>query len=472
MKTLIDEENIQNEKWAVSFFRENKPVQINYKKFSRDLKLAIGYLNSKKIVGKKAGLVGSNSYEWIIAFVSLVYLGNKVIPFDVMDARKEFLELHEEMDVLFLEEGTIGEDVLFSKLNSSFYFLNVLFEEMEYFSNKLKNINLKHSNERKASIIVFTSGTTGKRKGVELSINNILHSATGLGSALGFSNELNILVISPLHHILGISLITCMLLNHGNLILAKNKFNPKLENQAFNPTFIPSVPLLLERYWSLYKKDSRFFGSKLEVINCGSAPTNQKLIKNYLDAGLTVCLSYGMSETAPFLTSVCKTDLREKRTTVGRALENVQIKIIEGEICAKGENVFSGYTNYSNADIFTDDGWFKTGDMGSIDKDGYLSITGRKKNMIPLINGKNIYPEEIEETVKSMNENIKEIIITTNDNLSLIAEVYSPDISPEVIKYTITKYNDEQISYKNIMNIKFRQEPFPRNTLNKIVRDR
>lgn len=465
--TAID---IDYSRKIVSYLENNQTIEISYLEFFDDVKKFTEYLKLKEVVQKRVGIVGKNSYEWIVTFLSLIYLGNKIIPLDSANAGREFIELSNEMDVLLLERGMIEEVEIIPLIRDAYFFFDDFFEEMQLFNEVIGQITLNKSNEAESSIIVFTSGTTGKRKGVELSLMNIISCAKGMTKALELGSEWRPIIFSPFHHALGISLIISTLLNNGTLVISKNKFKPEKEIELFQPTFFPLVPMLLELYLTKYRRNKEFFGTKIKVINCGSAPTKRKVIEQYLDAGLNLCLSYGLSEAAPFLTSVRSSDSNEKKFTVGKPINGVQLKVLEGEICAKGDNIFSGYIDSSNHDTFTEDGWFKTGDIGTIDEENYLLITGRKKNMIPLENGKNIYPEQIEERIYNLEKQIQEIIVYSEDNCYLIAEIYAPKLNSKELEQVIKKYNKNEVLHENILETRIREKPFEKKTLDKIAR--
>ena len=226
------------------------------------------------------------------------------------------------------------------------------------------------------------------------------------------------------------------------------------------------------------------------MIICGGAPLNQDIIDFFDAIGITILNGYGITECSPLIS--CNRNLWQKNGSVGVPIIGEEVKIAdpnengEGEICAKGPNVMLGYYKDEEATkaVFDEDGFFHTGDIGKLDEDGWIFITGRQKNVIILSNGKNVYPEEIETEISRI-EGVNEIIvhegITKTKKSVLVAEIF-PDAelleekgialsdAKSYFAAEIDKLNKNMPPYKQIGYVKIRDEEFKKNTSRKITR--
>ena len=240
----------------------------------------------------------------------------------------------------------------------------------------------------------------------------------------------------------------------------------------------------------LFGKVTAAFGGNLQSIVCGGAPIRAEVGKFFDDIGIILFNGYGITECSP-LVSVNRVECNDP-STVGMVLPCLEIKLEDkdedgiGEICVKGDVVMKGYYKQPEltAEVLSEDGWFKTGDFGYMNKAGLLVITGRKKNLIVLSNGKNIYPEEIEDYIQGI-DYVKEVVIYSTKNEdgiedALCAEIF-PDYEAEIVKNAenleelIKKDVNEATkilpTYKKVSKIKIRKEAFIKNSSNKIKRN-
>ena len=230
------------------------------------------------------------------------------------------------------------------------------------------------------------------------------------------------------------------------------------------------------------------FGGELKSIVCGGAPLEQRLIDDFDSFGIPILNGYGITECAP-LVAVNRIDNR-RAGTVGTAVERCEVKVIldegqdTGEILVKGGNVMLGYFEDPDATaaVFTEDGWFKTGDVGFVDKDGFVHITGRKKNIIILSNGKNIYPEEIEQYLSPITI-IKECVVVGRKNavgeIVITALIYPDEEKTEgmtadeiytTLKDAVNEINKGLPVFKQIHEVEVRDTEFEKTTTKKIKR--
>lgn len=382
--------------------------------------------------------------------------------------------------------------------------------------------------ERMAEML-FTSGTTGTSKCVALSEKNILAAVNSACETVDFSAEDSIVSVLPIHHTYELCIMLAAL-NYGMNIAINDSLKHVLKNFAlFQPTGLILVPLFVstmnKRVWeeakksgkdqvlkaltkishalrelnfdlrrTLFKQVTTAFGGNLNKIVCGGAPLNPELVDTFAEFGIDIFEGYGITECAPLI--AVSPYYAPKKGSVGPAVPCCKVRIDndhindkgfwEGEIQVKGDNVMIGY--YKNAEetakVFTEDGWFCTGDIGYMDDEGYIFITGRKKYVIVLENGKNVFPEEIEEYLLKLDA-ITECVVTgrknaENGNIVLTAIVY-PQMDrfekdadhaqiEEAVTAQIKKMNRKLVTYKQVHNIEFRYEPFEKTTSKKIKR--
>lgn len=248
--------------------------------------------------------------------------------------------------------------------------------------------------------IFFTGGTTGAPKGAILPHRSImrgsLNGCFGPGKQLACHTYANVL---PLSHVFGLVKGTMSALYTGALWVSGANVKETLGKfPAIRPTCLVAVPGICEILMGLVKMYGKdFLGGQLRFIIAGAANVPPKLIKEFDSIGISLFAGYGMTE-AGNLTSG-NVDVIEKPTSVGKIYPGQEVKVVDGELWIKGDNVFLGYYGdpEKTAEVLTEDGWLKTGDLGRFDEEGYMYITGRIKNLIILSNGENVSPESLEE---------------------------------------------------------------------------
>ncbi|HAN21243.1 MAG TPA: AMP-dependent synthetase, partial [Clostridiales bacterium] len=333
------------------------------------------------------------------------------------------------------------------------------------------------------------------------------------------------LSVLPYHHSYESTTGILVMLHAGMTICINESLRSVVANlKIYNPTEVLLVPLFVEKVYrgiwdkaeesgkaailrklimisnsllkigidvrkKLFGSVTSLFGTNLKAIICGGAPLKPQMVEFFDSIGITLINGYGISECGPLI-SINRPHYHNFES-VGLLLPDMEIMIDkpnaegEGEICVKGGNVMLGYykNEEATANAIRDD-WFHTGDVGKIDKNGFIFLTGRIKNIIILKNGKNIYPEEIEEKLSIMSELIAEVVIKAvkdedDDERMLGAEIFPnydrakqhgiTDVEGEIRK-VIATYNEKEASYKIIKKIFFRTEEFEKTTSKKIKR--
>lgn len=362
------------------------------------------------------------------------------------------------------------------------------------------------------SLILYTSGTTGNPKGVMLMFDNILINMEGLDEYKMFRTTDRVLALLPMHHIFPLLGAGVVPLGKGATIVFLKEVSSQAMVEAlqkYKITFIIGVPKLWEMLHKkimekinggkitkfifklaekinsknfsrkIFKKVHDGFGGNIRFFVSGGSKLDPQVSRDFLTLGIDVCEGYGLTETSPMI-SFTPTD-EVVPGSAGKILTGVTVKIADdGEILAKGRNVMKGYYGRPDvtAEVIDKDGWFHTGDLGEI-KNGLLYVTGRKKEMIVLSNGKNINPIEIEQWIMANTDLIKEMAIMDYED-KLTAVIY-PDfyklheegitnITETFKKGVIDKYNKQAASYKKVLDVKIVQEELPKTKIGKIRR--
>ena len=427
--------------------------------------LHILFEQTKLSHGDKVALIGKNTPHWVITYLAVVTYGAVIVPIlqDFNPNDVHHIVNHSESFFLFcsdniwdnLEEEKM-ETILASFSIDDFRCLNqkdgagvqkVMTQIQSIYNQKYpkglspQDLNYADRSNSELAMLSYTSGTTGFSKGVMLSGNNLAGNIT-----FGFNTKLldkksRVLSFLPLAHAYGCTFDFLVGTCSGSHIYFLNKIpSPKVLVKAFEeirPTVIFMVPLIIEKIYkksilpSLNKRGIRFalnipilndkmyeqinkklvnsFGGKFTEIIIGGAPINQEVEKFLQKIKFPFTIGYGMTECGPLISYSNHKNFIP--TSAGKVLDTMKVKIDSpdpyntvGEILVKGENVMMGYYKNENAtkEVFTEDSWLKTGDLGTIDRDSNIYIRGRSKSMILSSNGQNIYPEEIEAKLNNM----------------------------------------------------------------------
>ena len=332
--------------------------------------------------------------------------------------------------------------------------------------------------------IMFTSGTTGKSKGVMLTHRNVAENATCLDMKI--PERTVILSVLPIHHayclsmdiLKGISLGSVICINDSLMRVAKNI-------KLFKPEMILMVPLMIETMAKKLEEasllpakivKSQVFGKQLHTICSGGAYLDPAYIDLFNKYDITILQGYGMTECAPVISTTVSWNIR--KDSVGQLIPNCEAKTVDGELWVRGSSVMQGYYKMPEETAETlEDGWLKTGDLGYADEDGFVYLTGRKKNLIITKNGENVSPEELENAL-STNRLVGEVLVREKNGV-IEAEIY-PDQDyvkkkrikdvREKLQEVIDEYNLKAAPQKKIYSLIVRDTEFEKTTTRKIKR--
>ncbi len=469
---------------------------------------------------KKICILAENSYEWICAYYATLVGGNITVPMDIKLTDDEIIDQIIRCDcdgVVYTKKTAHFVEALKNNVQNP---VKAFFCISDFPAYKEEGRKAIASGDRRVfdakidgedlAAIVYTSGTTGKSKGVMLTHHNITSDVVASCSVNNGSHAMGFL---PLNHTFCwvSALFACFVLSEWGYINDSLK-DLQGDMKKYHPTNFASVPLVVEtiydKIWRTARKtgqdaklqkglkisrglmklgiDKRrtFFktiidnlGGELEFIICGGAYVDPRYEQGMYDFGIQILTGYGLTECSPAVTVNSLYDF--KPGSVGKALPCNEIKILYpddenvGEICVKGTNVMKGYYDDPEATAEVFDGeWFRTGDYGYIDEDGFLFFRGRKKNLIVLSNGKNVSPEEIEDKLRGI-EFVQEVLVYQEDDRIVaeffLDEQYYPD-ARERLKAEVDKVNDTLPAFKRATKLKIRDEEFEKTTTLKIIR--
>lgn len=488
-----------------------RDVKISYKELFSSINQYSQLFQGKGY--KKIAIYSENRPEWIYSFYSGWQNECIVVPVDYMASAEDvtFILNDCQPELIFTSQGQKSE--LERIMNGLTYKPEVIcFGEVELpiVINPTRTIEPKDTEN--TAVIIYTSGTTGSPKGVMLSYKNLIANVNGVTEKVViFTPERQVLILLPLHHIFPLAgSLMAPLMVGGTVVIAPSMQSSDLMETLKNNqiAIMIGVPRLYELIYkgikakidvsfvarTLYKivrlTNSKAFGRKifakvhngfgghLEFLVAGGAALNKEVGTFFKTLGFEVLEGFGMTEAAPMITFT-----RPGKVLIGSpgfALPGLELEIRDGEIVAKGPNVMQGYYNRpeETAEVLKD-GWLYTGDLGRINKKGYLFITGRKKEIIILSNGKNINPIELETKLEKSFACIKEAGIYQHKD-ALSALIY-PDLNilsdlgvkePELYfrETVLPEFNKELSSYKRIMHFALTKEELPRTRLGKLQR--
>lgn len=517
-------------------------IDVTFRESVRDVKAVGSALADLGVDSEHIACVADNSYNWINVYLSVlcsrgVYLPvDKLLPPEDMmyvltsgDAKvifysKQFETLfHEKREELKEVKYFIGFDR--EEDEGEFLSFHLLKEKGKKLLDEGYEEYISHmtsSDIHALKLLVYTSGTTGIAKGVMLSEENLVCEVYhGLQVADILTVGLSVL---PYHHTYEAVVGILVYLHRHALTCINDSLAAILKNlKLYQPDFIYLVPAFLEMFykkiratmeergkWGTFQKGAKIsglllklgidvrrklfaelhetFGGKLRLMVVGAAPLRPEVIQFFETVGITVCQGYGITECSP-LVSVNRNNKYADPETVGMPLPCLEVKIHNpgedgnGEICVKGKTVMMGYyKNPEETARVMQDGWFHTGDLGFIDERGYLSITGRCKNLIVLDNGKNVYPEELENYIMNI-PYVAEVVVRgergENEKTTIVAEIFlSKDKVKEMggaptqaqILADIRALTGELPMYKQVTSVKIRDTEFEKTTTKKIRR--
>ena len=505
---------------------------ITYKKFREDIDALGAHLISKGLKDKRIVVIGPNSYPWLVAYYATVINVGVVVPLDkglpeeeivnsLVKCKADAIIFDESLDMDF-ESVIKNEGVAAKTLIPMSEFTQDKMPELAMLIKECKP-DFKVIDKHAPDIILFTSGTSATAKAAQLTQRNIASTIAAMRKVEPIYEDDVEMILLPLHHAFGNQGVLMFISNGATNVFCSGLKYVQKELKEYGVTAFFCVPLIIEsmiaKVLKTAKKEGKLetletgrkiarallkvgidirrklfkdvlegLGGKLRFLISGAAALNLETLQYATDFGILTVQGYGLTETAP--TIAAESYFHRKPGSVGHAMPGVEVKINDpdedgiGELYARGPNIMLGYLDdeEANKEVFAD-GWFNTGDLARIDDEGYIFITGRKKNVIVLKNGKNIYPEEIEALIDKIPYVTENVVMGEDegDDYRLVAHVVYDTESEEIkgksieeiqtmADADIEKISQEMPSYKRIKQVYLRSEAFEKTTTQKIKR--
>ena len=466
-------------------------LPITWRQFTDDIDIVI-HLIRTYAPGAKVGILGENSYEWMVAHAAILFSGAVAIPIDMNLNPQEIAERMRFTGAVALVHSSLYEDKAkeAGKLVPGLVVAGFGTIKTERFLDKLRGaFGLKDSvwrndhleldedstGEPQTSMIVFTSGTTSKPRGAELTLKALESSCGNWAAAVPMEPGQRSLMLLPLHHIFGICT-TYLMLSHGVALGVCPDFRRIYDAfERFRVNFAFLVPALAEILAQKVQQKGASaeaaLGKPIDFILTGGAALQRRTYEHLTALGIKTITGYGLTETCAlyYVTPLCGEPHvgAQGRVPFGK---DVETKVSEsGELLLRGPCVMKGYYKQpeKTAQVIDVDGWYHTGDVGRIDEEGFVWITGRSSRTIILSSGKKIAPEELEEKLLAL-PGIREAVVSgEGESRDVKAEVFSA-LSEEHTRRVIGELNLTLPVYKRIKTIVVRKEPFPRTSSGKI----
>lgn len=552
IKEIFDKSTSEysDKEFILEKFDKKSYSKITYGKYRDDvISFGTSINNILNLQNEKVAIIGENTYHWYVSYMSLLCSSqiavnlDKDIPVNEIEnlinrsGASAIIYSSKKKSAIDKIRGSVKSVKYFIEMNSKKaledkdvgmqYLINLGKERVELGDNSYMEIQI---DPEEFKVLIFTSGTTSMSKGVMICNKNLAQNINAVSSIVKLYPEDRFFSVLPLHHTYESTIGYLLPLANGCSIAICEGLRYLVDNlKDTKPTAILAVPLLIEKVYSkiienikkgkkesivnsmiymtnllkhvnidlkkkVFREIHQSLGGNIRIIVSAAAPIDDKVIKWFEDIGIVMLQGYGLTETAPIAALTPEYD--RKAGTVGKPVNCAKIKIDnpnengEGEILIKSDTLMLGY--YEDEEKTKEaivNGWFKSGDVGYIDSDGDIHITGRCKNVIVTKNGKNIYPEEIELLLNDLKE-VKECIVCgkesgRNDDL-IITAVIVPEYEYIEREYNFKKDNKDQIqdlfnkkikevnkklsSYKVIKNIQIRDIEFEKTTTMKIKR--
>ncbi len=457
----------------------------------------------------RVAFMGKVSYDYLAAYLAVVASGNTAILLDCMLPVSDLVyqTTHSDADILFYDKANVEKaEYLVKSLATPMTVASL--EELYNLAKKRTDFmdwsdpqTTAHVKPTDVCTILYTSGTTGQSKAVMLTHRNLLAELESVYLTEEIQPEDIMLSVLPIHHIFALAVVNLSTLRCGAMLVIGENITGVLEDMKFfRPTLFCGVPMMfdaivrkinegiqqkgksasvkaaitflnatragIEPRRKAFREIIEQFGGNLRQFYCGGAKVDPKTVRELQALGFIFNIGYGISE--------CAGCIANGRDPEGFIMEmpGIKIRINNGEIEVNGDCVFAGYykDDDATAEAFTPDGWYRTGDLGTMRADGHFEITGRVKNLIILSNGENVSSEKIEGELSTIS-GIKELMVFENQG-RLAVEIYAENSETvrDTIRKRIAKYNESRPSYLKLIDVLFREDEFEKTTTKKIKR--
>lgn len=473
-QSLCNMETIYADRVALRWYDEasQSVAQVSYSRYAQDLRRFVGFLREKGVgEGCRVAILARNSYEYVISLYGTVLAGAVAVP---LNLAKDWEEIRYELELaepaLILQDGEYLErEPALGEVCGS------LLAPMDGFASCAPARVQEAEDLSRMAFILFTSGTTGRSKGVMLSQKNLFDAMPAFlrpfdelardGRDISHLDSLSVL---PMFHVSPVTSLVSWSLMGYTINLCNNLKYFYRDLAAMPSDYVAVVPVLLDMIYKDVKRGRRDRLGKLWMVGCGAAMFDPAMLKDLADNGFYIAQMYGSTETCGDGAFNCSQKL-EHLSSVGHVDDSCEYKVEDGELCIRGGCVMMGYYRdaAATAEVVDAEGWFHTGDIARVAEDGYLYLTGRKKNVIILDSGENVSPEELEKLLAACPE-IRESIVKEKGK-KICAVVYCPADRQQAVQEFVTGLNRTLPLYKRMI-LEFSAGPLPRNAAGKLVR--
>lgn len=422
-------------------------------------------LAERNLWGRHIGIMGANRVQWMAAFCAVYKVGGVAVLLSPdLNSRELDMRMGQADVVCLLYDKTLETQVKDACVGTEVQTLCL--DELQECHAFLKNPNREPGREDLACIL-FTSGTTAQAKAVMLSHGAMLAGVCHRVIGKDFDAQLAIL---PLHHIAGIASVLNTWYLGAVVCMGREMKHLYRYLEAMQPDYMLAVPSMIQVLMKKLKsggQNGRNLGWNLQLLGCGGARFLPEAVRFFHERNIRILQSYGATEAGGLgfdweMTEDC-------RDTIGKPCPEMEIKIVDGELWLRSDSIMMGYYKDPEATAqVLRDGWYATGDLCRQDAEGYLYLTGRKKNVIILSNGENVSPEEIEAALLQCPK-VKEVMVGVEEGL-ICAAVYSHPNDRQDISDHVQSYNGTVPFYKQVQKLRFLDTPFAKTEVGKMIR--
>ena len=444
--------------------------------------------------GSHIAVIGPTSYRWMVTYLGIVNSGSVAVPLDASLPVADVWELLDRADVTTLVADAARKDVAEGAKEHCPKLKHVVLMQQEEHSDaalSLPQLLAEHQTAfdfepqpDQLCTIMFTSGTTGKSKGVMLTHRNQAENAGSINMDL--PERMVLLSVLPIHHAYCLCLDVLKAISLGSIICINDSLLRVMKNiQLFKPEMILMVPLMIETIAKKLEDNTLLppklvknavFGKQLTKISSGGAYLDPSYIDLFEKYGITILQGYGMTECSPVISTTRPWNIN--KNAVGQLIDNCEAKTVDGELWVRGSSVMQGYYKMPEETAATlEDGWLKTGDLGYVDEEGFVYLTGRKKNLIITKNGENVSPAELETPPSPTRQAPPAQLRETNSDLEAeicpahaSATTTPPKDVRAALQEIIDQYNLQAPPHKKIYSLIVRETEFEKTPSKKIKR--
>lgn len=411
------------------------------------------------------GIMGANRVQWLAAFCAVCKVDGVAVLLSPDLNSRELAQRIRQADVACLcYDESLEDSVLDAREETGI--LTLCLDEVPE-GEVIPQISESEPSKDDLACILFTSGTTAQAKAVMLSHGGMIAGVCHRVIGKGFDAQLAIL---PLHHIAGIaSVLNTWYLGSVVCLGQKMKYLYRYL-EKMQPDYMLAVPSLIQVLMKKLKSggsNGKELGWNLQLLGCGGARFLPEAIRFFRERSIRILQSYGATEAGGLgfdweMTEDCK-------DTIGKPCPEIEVKIVDGELWLRSRSVMMGYYHDQEATAqVLKDGWYATGDLCRQDKEGYLYLTGRKKNVIILSNGENVSPEELEYALQQCPA-VQEVLVGVDGDL-IVAAVYAAADARQAVSDYVQRYNSTVPYYKQVQKLEFSDAPFAKTEIGKTIR--